>query len=68
MDALIFVCIYVYEELLHVYFEKQKFLKHKKNSFPVTEVQSKKILTIPVNQNLSLENIKYIVKVMNNFK
>ena len=45
-----------------------KFLKHKKNSFPATEVQSKKILTIPVNQNLSLENIKYIVKVMNNFK
>jgi dTDP-4-amino-4,6-dideoxygalactose transaminase len=45
-----------------------KYLKNKKNSFPVTEYQSKKILTIPINQNLSIENIKYIVKVMNNFK
>ena len=45
-----------------------KFLKNKVNSFPITEYQSRKILTIPVHQNLSKTNIKYIVKVMNNFK
>lgn len=44
-----------------------KYLKNKKNSFPVAEYQAKRILTIPINQNLSIENIKYIVKVMNNF-
>jgi dTDP-4-amino-4,6-dideoxygalactose transaminase len=45
-----------------------KYLGFFKGSFPETEKQSKKILTLPVHQNLSLLNVKKIVNIMNNYK
>lgn len=45
-----------------------KFLKYKKGNFPMTELQSKKIITIPVHQNLTKKELNYIVKCLNNFK
>ena len=44
-----------------------KFLGYKKGDFKVTEMQSKKILTLPVNENLNLNQIKYICKCINQF-
>ena len=44
-----------------------KYLNYKKGSFPMTESQSKKILTIPIHQNLSLKNLKMIVFYLNKF-
>ena len=44
-----------------------KYLKYKKGSFPNTEEQSKRILTIPIHQNLSRANLSLIVKLMNKF-
>jgi dTDP-4-amino-4,6-dideoxygalactose transaminase len=44
-----------------------KFLNYKKGSFPKTEEQSKKILTLPINQYLKKNEIIYICKLINNF-
>ncbi len=44
-----------------------KFLNYKKGSFPETEEQSKKILTLPINQYLKKNEIIYICKLINNF-
>ena len=44
-----------------------KFLNYKKGSFPETEKQSKKILTLPINQYLKKNEIIYICKLINNF-
>ncbi len=44
-----------------------KFLGYKYGDFPVTEAQAKKILTIPVNQNLKLKQLRYIANTLNNF-
>ncbi len=44
-----------------------KFLGYKKNSFEVTENQSKKIITLPVNQFLKENQIKYISDMINKF-
>jgi dTDP-4-amino-4,6-dideoxygalactose transaminase len=44
-----------------------KYLNYKKGSFPMTESQSKKILTIPIHQNLTLKNLKKIVFYLNKF-
>tara|TARA_A100001011_G_scaffold376730_1_gene439637 strand:- start:872 stop:1975 length:1104 start_codon:yes stop_codon:yes gene_type:complete len=44
-----------------------KYLKYKKGSFPITEEQSRRILTIPIHQNLSKSDLLYIVKLMNQF-
>ena len=44
-----------------------KFLGYKKGSFPETEKQSKRILTLPVNQHLKKDEILYICKLINNF-
>jgi len=44
-----------------------KFLNYKKGDFPMTEGQSKKILTIPVHQNLTQKEIKDVVLNMNKF-
>jgi dTDP-4-amino-4,6-dideoxygalactose transaminase len=44
-----------------------KFLGYHKGSFPVTEKQSKEILTLPIHQNLQLTNLQKIVNCMNNF-
>ena len=44
-----------------------KFLGYKKGSFPETESQSRRILTLPVNQYLKKNEILYICKLINNF-
>jgi dTDP-4-amino-4,6-dideoxygalactose transaminase len=45
-----------------------KSLGYSKGSFPVTEKQSKEILTLPVHQNLSFSNVKKIVNFINSFR
>jgi dTDP-4-amino-4,6-dideoxygalactose transaminase len=45
-----------------------KYLGCYKGSFPVTERQSKEILTLPVHQNLKRADLKEIVNYMNNFQ
>ncbi len=44
-----------------------KYLGYKKGSFPVTESQSKKILTLPVNQYLKEKHLYYIIKCIKKF-
>ena len=44
-----------------------KKLKYNKHSFPVTEKQSKEILTLPVHQFLSLKQIKFITDTINEY-
>jgi len=44
-----------------------KKLGFKKGDFPKTEMQAKKILTLPINQHLTLKQIKFISKKINNF-
>ncbi len=44
-----------------------KYLAHKRGSFPETEKQSKRILTLPINQFLKKSEIIYICKLINNF-
>ncbi len=43
------------------------FLKYKKGDFPETEKQAKEILTLPINQELSLKEIKYISEQIKKF-
>ncbi len=40
---------------------------YKYGDFPVTEKLSKEILTLPINQHLSSNNIKYVSETINNF-
>ena len=42
-------------------------LKYKLGDFKITEAQSKKILTLPVNQFLKIIDLKKICKEINNF-
>tara|TARA_B110000483_G_C18179288_1_gene536313 strand:- start:1415 stop:2515 length:1101 start_codon:yes stop_codon:yes gene_type:complete len=44
-----------------------QFLDLKKGSFPITEKQSERILTLPVNQYLKKNEILYICKLINDF-
>lgn len=44
-----------------------KFLGHKVGDFPITEVQAKRILTLPVNQFLSEEQIQFVAETVNKF-
>ncbi len=44
-----------------------KFLRHAKGDFPATEEQSKNILTLPINQFLKKNEIRYISNLVNNF-
>ncbi len=44
-----------------------KFLGYKKGSFPISETQSTKILTLPINQYLKKNEIIYICKSINEF-
>jgi len=44
-----------------------KSLGYKKGSFPETEKQSKRILTLPINQYLKKSEILYICRLINNF-
>ncbi|MDB0032217.1 DegT/DnrJ/EryC1/StrS family aminotransferase [Alphaproteobacteria bacterium] len=42
-------------------------LGYKKGDFPIAENQSKRILTLPINQHLSEKNIRYIANKINKF-
>ena len=44
-----------------------KKLGFKKNDFPNTELQAKRILTLPIHQYLKLEQIKFISNKINSF-
>ena len=44
-----------------------KNLGYKKESFPVTENQSKKIISLPINQHLKEKEIIYISNLINKF-
>lgn len=44
-----------------------RYLKYSKGDFPVTEMQSKRILTLPINQFLKKKEIIYISNMVNNF-
>jgi dTDP-4-amino-4,6-dideoxygalactose transaminase len=44
-----------------------KFLGHKIGDFKITETQSQTILTLPVNENLSSNQVKYICRCVNKF-
>ena len=44
-----------------------KKLKYKLGDFKVTELQSKKILTLPINQFLTKDKIEHICKIINDF-
>ena len=44
-----------------------KYLNYRKGAFPVAEKQSKEILTLPIHQNLSKNNLKRIVFLLNSF-
>ncbi len=47
--------------------ESVKFLKHKSGDFPTTDEHTKKIITFPCDQHLSLKEMSYVVKCVNNF-
>jgi aminotransferase EvaB len=44
-----------------------KFLKHKTGDFPVTDGHTKKIITFPCDQHLSLKQMKYIINCVKKF-
>ena len=44
-----------------------KFLGYSRGDLKVTEEQSKKILTLPINENLNANKIKYICNIINKF-
>ena len=44
-----------------------KFLGYEKGDFKNTEMQSQKILTLPVNESLSVDQIEYICRCINQF-
>ena len=44
-----------------------KFLNYKKGDFPITEKQSKEILSLPINQYLEKEHIEKISQLINKF-
>ena len=43
------------------------FLKYKKGDFPETEKQAKEIITLPINQEISSKEIKYISEQIKKF-
>ena len=47
--------------------EALKFLNHKKNDFPVTDLHTKKIITFPCDQHLSKKEINYVIKTVRSF-
>ncbi len=47
--------------------ESIKSLKHKKGDFPVTDEHTKKIITFPCDQHLSLKQMNYIIKCVKDF-
>ena len=47
--------------------EALKFLSYKKGSFPVTDYHSKNIITFPVDQHLSKDELNYVIKTVKEF-
>ena len=47
--------------------ENVKSLKHKKGDFPITDDHTKKIITFPCDQHLSLKEMNYVIKTVKNF-
>jgi dTDP-3-amino-2,3,6-trideoxy-4-keto-D-glucose/dTDP-3-amino-3,4,6-trideoxy-alpha-D-glucose/dTDP-2,6-dideoxy-D-kanosamine transaminase len=47
--------------------ESIKNLKHKKGDFPVTDEHTKKIITFPCDQHLSLKQMNYVIKTVKDF-
>lgn len=47
--------------------ESVKYLKYKKNDFPVTDSHCKKIISFPCDQHLSKKEINFIIKTVRNF-
>tara|TARA_X000000950_G_C13919130_1_gene662453 strand:+ start:7744 stop:8853 length:1110 start_codon:yes stop_codon:yes gene_type:complete len=47
--------------------DASSFLKYKKGDFPMTENQSKQILTLPIHQFLKKTELKYIINQINKF-
>ena len=44
-----------------------KFLNYKLGDFPIVEKQSKEILSLPINENLTEDNIIFISNLINSF-
>jgi aminotransferase EvaB len=44
-----------------------KIFGYKKNDFPISEKQSKEIVTLPVHQYLSKKHLNYMIKIINDF-
>ena len=40
---------------------------YKKGNFPIAEKQAKELLTLPVHQYLNINQLKYMVKKIDNF-
>ena len=47
--------------------ESIKSLKHRRGDFPVTDKHTKKIITFPCDQHLTLKQMKHVVKCVKNF-
>ena len=47
--------------------ESIKSLKHKRGDFPVTDKHTKKIITFPCDQHLTIKQMKYVVKCVKDF-
>ena len=47
--------------------EALKFLSYKKGTFPVTDYHSKNIITFPVDQHLSKDELDYVIKTVKEF-
>ena len=51
----------------YIFQTASKFLGYKNGAFPETEKQSKRILTLPVNQYIKKKEILFICRLINNF-
>ncbi len=47
--------------------ESLRYLKHKKNDFPVTDFHCKNIISFPCDQHLSINQQNYIIKTVRDF-
>jgi len=46
---------------------KQKMFKNSSHKLPITEMQSKKIISLPIHQHLTTKEINYTINEINNF-
>ena len=47
--------------------ESLKYLKHKKNDFPITDYHCKNIISFPCDQHLEQKELDYIVEVVTSY-